>query len=149
MYNDISINKECTYCFEVIYPQNKIVVNYEDMEDLFLISITHTPSGKEINIDAAGSKTVNKVDRKSIHAFLSGFEEANMEGYVVKYKKGLSNTLRVKYEFDTYVKKHKGKSLFESAIKRSMNKMESIKLDNIPMSVMKKLKTQNSYGRTI
>ena len=40
-YKNISVSKECTYCFEVIYPQNKIVVNYDDLEDLFLISITH------------------------------------------------------------------------------------------------------------
>ena len=76
-YKHITINKECTYCFEVIYPENKIVVNYEDLEDLFLISITHTSSGKEINIDATGFKTVNKVANTSIHAFMTGFEEAN------------------------------------------------------------------------
>ena len=86
-YKHITINKECTYCFEVIYPENKIVVNYEDVEDLFLISVTHTSSGKEINIDATGFKTVNKLDKTSLSAFLSGFEEANMEGYVVKYTK--------------------------------------------------------------
>ena len=144
-YKNISINKEYTYCFEVIYPQNKIVVNYDDLEDLFLISITHTSSGKEINIDAAGFKTVNKVDKKSIHAFLSGCEEANMEGYVVKYKNKVSNPLRIKYKFNTYVEKHKGKSLSETAIKRSMKKMESINLDNIPdecYEEVKKIKTQ-------
>ena len=113
-YKHISINKEYTYCFEVIYPENKIVVNYEALEDLFLISITHTPSGKEINIHATSFKTVNKVDKTSIHAFLSGFEEVNMEGYVVKYTKGLTNSLRVKYKFNTYVEKHKGKSLSEA-----------------------------------
>ena len=120
-------------------------MNFEDLEDLFLISITHTSSGKEINIDAAGFKTVNKVDMKSIHAFLSGVEEANMEGYVVKYTKGLSNPLRPKYKFDTNVEKHKGKSLSETAIKRSMKNMESIKLDNIPdecYEEVKKIKTQ-------
>ena len=144
-YNHITMNKECTYCFEVIYPENKIVVNYEDLEDLFLISITHTSSGKEINIDATGFKTVNKVDKTSIHAILSGFEEANMEGYVVKYTKGLTNSLRVKYKFNTYVEKHKGKSLSETAIKRSMKNMESINLDNIPdecYEAVKKIKTQ-------
>ena len=99
-YKHISINRECTYCFEVIYPENKIVVNYEDVEDLFLISITHTSSGKEINIDATGFKTVNKLDKTSLSAFLSGFEEANMEGYVVKYTKGLTNSLRVKYKLN-------------------------------------------------
>ena len=141
-YNHTLVNKECTYCFEVIYPQNKIVVNYEDLEDLFLISITHTSSGKEINIDAAGFKTVNKVDKKSIHAFLSGCEEANMEGYVVKYKNKVSNPLRIKYKFNTYVEKHKGKSLSETAIKRSMKKMESIKLDNIPDECYEEVKTK-------
>jgi RNA ligase len=144
-YKHISINRECTYCFEVIYPENKIVVNYEDVEDLFLISITHTSSGKEINIDATGFKTVNKLDKTSLSAFLSGFEEANMEGYVVKYTKGLTNSLRVKYKFNTYVEKHKGKSLSETAIKRSMKNMESINLDNIPdecYEAVKKIKTQ-------
>ena len=107
-------------------------MNYEDLEDLFLISITHTSTSKEINIDAAGFKNVNKVDKTFINAMLSGFEERNMEGYVVKYTKGLTNSLRVKYKFKTYVEKHKGKSLSETAIKRSMKNMESINLDNIP-----------------
>ena len=144
-YNHIAVNKECTYCFEIIYPENKIVVNYEDLEDLFLISITHTSTSKEININAAGFKIVNKVDKTLINAMISGFEERNMEGYVVKYTKGLTNSLRVKYKFKTYVEKHKGKSLSEAAIKRSMKNMESINLDNIPdecYEAVNKVKTQ-------
>ena len=140
-YKHISINKECTYCFEVIYPENKIVVNYEDVEDLFLISITHTSSGKEINIDATGFKTVNKVDKTSIHAFLSGFEEANMEGYVVKYTKGLSNSMRVKYKFNTYVEKHKGKDITAKQIKDSLKKMKPIDLDVIPDECYEEVRT--------
>ena len=88
---------------------------------------------------------MNKVDKTSIHAFLSGFKEANMEGYVVKYTKGLTNSLRVKYKFNNYVEKHKGKSLSETAIKRSMKNMESINLDSIPdecYEAVKKIKTQ-------
>ena len=140
-YKHISVNKECTYCFEVIYPENKIVVNYEDVEDLFLISITHTSSGKEINIHATGFKTVNKVDKTSIHAFLSGFEEANMEGYVVKYTKGLSNSLRVKYKFNTYVEKHKGKDITAKQIKDSLKKMKPIDLDVIPDECYEEVRT--------
>ena len=140
-YRHISINKECTYCFEVIYPENKIVVNYEDVEDLFLISITHTSSGKEINIDATGFKTVNKLDKTSIPAFLSGFEEANMEGYVVKYTKGLTNSLRVKYKFNTYVEKHKGKDITAKQIKDSLKKMKPIDLDVIPDECYEEVRT--------
>ena len=140
-YKHISVNKECTYCFEVIYPENKIVVNYEDVEDLFLISITHTSSGKEINIHATGFKTVNKVDKTSIHAFMSGFEEANMEGYVVKYTKGLSNSMRVKYKFNTYVEKHKGKDITAKQIKDSLKKMKPIDLDVIPDECYEEVRT--------
>ena len=88
---------------------------------------------------------LNKVDKTSIHAFTIGFEEANMEGYVVKYTKGLTNSLRVKYKFNTYVEKHKIKSMSVTEIKRSMKNMESINLDNIPDECyegVKKIKTQ-------
>ena len=34
---------------------------YGDVEDLFLISITHTQTGKEVNIDARQFKTVSKI----------------------------------------------------------------------------------------
>ena len=57
-YMDEYVNKECTYCFEVIYPQNKIIVDYGMLEDLFLISIIHTKTGKNVNIDQAGFNTV-------------------------------------------------------------------------------------------
>ena len=60
-YRQDNINKECTYCFEVIYPENKVVVDYDGMEYLFLISITHTKMSKELNINNTGFKTVNKI----------------------------------------------------------------------------------------
>ena len=65
-YNNVNINKECTYCFEVIYPENKIVVDYDEVEDLFLISITHTKTGKEVNIKNTGFKTVNKLETNGL-----------------------------------------------------------------------------------
>ena len=55
-----NVMKECTYCFEIIYPENKIVVDYGEIEDLFLLSITHVRSGKHVNIDQTGFKTAKK-----------------------------------------------------------------------------------------
>ena len=60
------VNNECTYCFEVIYPENKIVVDYGALQDLFLISITHTKTGQNVNIEHAGFKTVPKSDTSCI-----------------------------------------------------------------------------------
>ena len=61
-YEDVDVMKECTYCFEVIYPENRIVVDYDTLEDLFLISITLTKSGKEVNIDQTGFHSVRKFE---------------------------------------------------------------------------------------
>ena len=118
-YNHVKINKECTYCFEVIYPENKIVVDYDDLEDLFLISITHTKTGKEFNIVNTGFKTVDKIETNgvSINELLK-YDISNKEGFVVKF-----NHLRVKIKFDNYIARHNGKSLSVNAIKRSMKKM--------------------------
>ena len=65
-YMDEDVNMECTYCFEVIYPQNKIVVDYGAVEDIFLISIIHTKTGKNVNINQAGFNTVEKIATNGI-----------------------------------------------------------------------------------
>ena len=127
-YNNVKINKECTYCFEVIYPENKIVVDYDDLEDLFLISITHTKTGKEFIIENTGFKTVNKIETNGVpFDELIKYDIPNKEGYVMKF-----NHLRVKIKFDNYIASHRGKTLSRDTIKRSMKKMENINLANIP-----------------
>merc|ERR1712215_358136 len=121
-YNKVKINKECTYCFEVIYPKNKIVVDYDELEDLFLISITHTKTGKEVNIEDAGFKSVNKLETNGLSfSDLLQYDIPNKEGYVLKL-----NNFRVKIKFDNYIVKYKGKTLSVDAIKRSMKKMDNI-----------------------
>ena len=127
-YNHVKINKKCTYCFEVIYPENKIVVDYDDLEDLFLISITHTKTGKEFNIVNTGIKTVNKIETNGVPINeLLKYDISNKEGFVVKF-----NHLRVKIKLDNYIARHKGKTLSVNAIKQSMKKKKNINLANIP-----------------
>jgi hypothetical protein len=82
-------------------------VDYEGVKDLFLISITHTETGKEVNIDSSGFKNVNRIEKKdeSIKDLLN-IDLVNKEGYVVKF----NNVLRVKITFDSYVEKHRGRT---------------------------------------
>ena len=129
-YNHVNIKKECTYCFEVIYPKNKVVVDYDGLEDLFLISISHTKSGKELNIDNAGFKTVNKIDTDGVSSNeWIHCDIPNKEGYVVKF---INDNLRLKIKFDSYIARHNGKTMSTKTIKKNMKKMENINLDNIP-----------------
>lgn len=129
-YLNKHVKKECTYCFEIIYPGNKIVVDYGALQDLFLISITHTKTGKNINIEQAGFKTVPKIDTSGITCTeWSAHDVENEEGYVLRF---ISDNLRVKIKFDNYVKKHKGKNFNIKKIKQKMKKMKTINLESIP-----------------
>ena len=121
---------ECTYCFEAIYPQNKIVVDYGAVEDIFLISIIHTKTGKNVNIDQAGFNTVEKIVTNGIcYTTWIQHNVVNEEGYVMRF---ITDNLRVKIKFDNYVEKHKRNSISAEAIRVRMKKMEPINLDIIP-----------------
>ena len=129
-YMDEDVNKECTYCFEVIYPQNKIVVDYGLLEDLFLISIFHTKTGKNVNIDQAGFNTVQKIATNGLcYTEWIQHNVVNEEGYVMRF---IADNLRIKIKFANYVEKHKGKYLNIERIKQSMKNMQTINLDTIP-----------------
>ena len=78
--------KECIYCFEIIYPENKIVVDYGEIEELFLLSITHVRSGKPVNIDHTGFKTAKKIPTTGIcHTKWIVDDLKNEEGYVMRF----------------------------------------------------------------
>ena len=129
-YTDEDVNKECTYCFEVIYSQNKIVVDYGALEDLFLISIIHTKTGKNVNIDQAGFNTVQKIATNGVcYTEWIQHNVVNEEGYVMRF---IDDNLRIKIKFANYVEKQKGKHLNIKRIKQSMKKMQTINLNTIP-----------------
>ena len=65
-YSDQDVMRECTYCFEIIYPKNKIVVDYDKTEDLILLCITHVKSAKHVNIDQTNFKTAQKITTTDI-----------------------------------------------------------------------------------
>ena len=137
-YMDEYVNKECTYCFEVIYPQNKIIVDYGMLEDLFLISIIHTKTGKNVNIDQAGFNTVQKIATNGVY-FTEWIQHnvVNEEGYVMRF---IDDNLRIKIKFANYFEKHKGKHLNVNKIKQSMKKMQIINLNTIPDECYDKVK---------
>jgi len=103
-------DKKCTYCFEIIYPENKIVVDYGELRDLFLLSRIVTESGFELYYDDLAdiySKHIGVVKRYKFNNInnlyeLKKFEENNKEGFVVRFLNGF----RVKVKFNQYIKQH-------------------------------------------
>jgi RNA ligase len=104
-YEDIIVDG-FTYLFEIIYPENRIVVNYGDQERLVLLGIIKTESGEEVpydDISFDGWDIVNKYDGIRDYSELKSKIDNNAEGFVVRF----SNGDRMKIKGEEYLRLHK------------------------------------------
>ncbi|WP_181243860.1 RNA ligase [Chamaesiphon polymorphus] len=103
------LDRAYTYLFEIIYPSNRIVVDYGTAQRLVLLAAVHTQTGAELDL-----VQVNWLDRaqtypattlpdwiKSIEA--NQAELANHEGFILKWPNGF----RLKYKLADYVRLHR------------------------------------------
>jgi RNA ligase len=97
------LDKNKTYLFEIIYPSNKIVLDYGEKDDLILLAVIDTASGREENCPEIGFPIVKKYDGLNDLQQLKALEEANKEGFVVRF----SNGFRLKVKFAEYVRLHR------------------------------------------
>ena len=105
-YQGIPFEKELTYLFEIIYPQNRIVLDYGDREDLVLLAIFDTYTGKELSIDEFRYSSFPKpkiYDGITDLAELEKLDDTNKEGFVIAFENGL----RLKVKFEEYVRLHR------------------------------------------
>jgi RNA ligase len=109
MHGAVMLNTAFTYLFEIIYPENRIVVDYGDEEKLVMLAAIHTETGNELSwdemVNAHGLhfEVVKKYDVSTDIRELKNLEEDNREGFVIKY----SNGFRVKVKFSEYVRLHR------------------------------------------
>lgn len=97
------MDKSKTYLVEIIYPENRIVCNYGDMDDLVLIAVRDTATGLDLPLEDIGLPIVKRYDGINNLSELKALEEDNKEGFVVKF----SNGFRVKVKFDEYIRLHR------------------------------------------
>ena len=96
-----------TYLFEIIYPENMIVVNYGGESRLVLLGVIKTDTGEETTWDDLsafeGWDLVKRYDGISDYTTLKGMVENNHEGFVVRF----SNGQRVKIKGEEYLRLHR------------------------------------------
>jgi len=98
-----------TLLFEIIFKENRIVVDYGQMEDLVLLTIIHTETGEEYDIHHPIWRKmwpfplVKHYDGITDIAVLKSMEEENREGFVIHFESGL----RLKCKFSEYVRLHR------------------------------------------
>ena len=99
----IFFEREKTYLFEIIYPENRIVIDYAGMDDLVLLAEIDTKTGRDLPVQDIGFPIVKKYDGVNDITKLREREEENKEGFVVLF----SNGFRVKMKFAEYVRLHR------------------------------------------
>jgi hypothetical protein len=98
-----SLEKSKTYLFEIIYPENRIVVDYKGKEDLVLIAVVCNNTGKDFELPNLGFPIAKRYDGIKDFTALLDLEEPNKEGFVVKFSSGL----RYKVKFKEYLRIHR------------------------------------------
>ena len=96
---------ECyTYLFEIIYPANRIVVDYGAERRLVLLAVINTNYGTELNPHDTGYlDCAQRLPQSTPIEDLLLHQQPNQEGYVLRF----GNGMRLKVKFDEYVRLHR------------------------------------------
>lgn len=109
-----------TWLFEIIYPSNRIVVDYGKTDDLVLLAVIDNTTGLDIPInkfqlgcgpavwDGPIVKQYYSVDCKPRELLEKlGVNDGATEGFVLKFDWPKDSTTRVKVKYDEYMRLHK------------------------------------------
>lgn len=90
-------NSDWTFLFEIIYPENRIVVDYGDLQDIVYIGRVNTQTGLQHGPDEIlGMKTAKRVSLKLED--IAGTDSETEEGFVATFADGN----KVKFKYPTY-----------------------------------------------
>lgn len=112
----IDLGVPITYLVEIIYPENRIVVNYGQEEELVMIGVRYI-GNNALNFNSDGIKEAIDIESKSLHMRRAKFYEhtfeemlamkevisAQTEGWVIKF----TNGKRVKIKGREYLDVHR------------------------------------------
>lgn len=113
LYDPDGIDDGLTYCFEVIYPANRIVIDYDGARKLVLLTVIDTATGVDLawdEVEAAaariGCETVTRYREleQATPAELKALNADGREGFVLFDP---ATSTRVKVKFDWYVAEHR------------------------------------------
>lgn len=108
-----SLNKSYTYLFEIIYPENQIVIRYNE-DKMVLLAIMDPvemqevdPRSVNIPIHFDVVKHFKDLSLSDIITDMSRPDYCSSEGFVVIYDDVFGEFIRVKFKYDEYVKLHR------------------------------------------
>jgi len=105
-----------TYLFEMIYPENRIVVNYGDRSDIILIAMVDTYTSVDFSYESVvmeaellGLAFPRIIESSDTYKALQSKNIKNEEGYIIRSR---ITGERVKLKFDDYIEIHSIRTRF-------------------------------------
>jgi len=105
-YAHLPWRHDVTYLFEIIYPENRIVLDYGDQDELILLAVLDKEPGKDLPLpDWFPRRADPRGDLAVLDTLVAWAKEPveNEEGFVVRFESGL----RLKIKYDEYVRLHR------------------------------------------
>lgn len=105
-----------TYLGEIIYPENKIVVDYGSTADVFLVGLIHNESAQDMHLDTPLADVPFPIAKRFPLKFeelgrICNESQENREGFVIRF----ANGFRLKMKLEYYKQLH-------AVVTRSSNK---------------------------
>lgn len=141
-----NFKKGYTYLFDIIYPENKIIVDYKDRAELVLLAVRNNFSDEELDhikeaqrLGFSYAKEYHFDKIEDAVKYLDGINGSEFEGFVIKF----SNGLRIKIKSADYKRLHKllsgvsARDIWRSL--RDTGSIESV-IENVPDELMQWVK---------
>lgn len=101
------LDQTYTYILEIIYPNNRIVLDYGNSERLVMLAAINTQTGIELDLDCiAWSDRAKSYPATEVPEWIASLNESeleNQEGFILKWPNGF----RIKYKLAEYVRLHR------------------------------------------
>jgi T4 RnlA family RNA ligase len=104
-----TLDTEYTYLFEIIYPSNRIVVDYGDDRRLVLLAAVHTETGVELeHHEVSWRDRAETYPATTLPEWITSIDSRqaelnNHEGFILRWPNGF----RLKYKLADYVRLHR------------------------------------------
>ena len=113
-YGSVPVPDGVTYLFEIIYPDNRFIVDYGDFADLVLLAVIDTATGADRPLpdDWPGPRIKRRGDTGDVSGVVEWVRHgapANAEGMVIRFAPAAPDqaSVRVKVKCDEYVRLHR------------------------------------------
>lgn len=141
-YDLSNLSNSLTYLFEIIYPENRICVNYGSKKDLVFLSAFEIKTGKEISPSVPFPVAQAYGDLGDSFDFIQKLNWNNKEGFVVRFTDGY----RFKIKFEDYKRLHRIIfSISSKSIWQSLRSEKDFSIDEVPDELYSWIKKESEF----